>query len=229
MFKKIKAIGILLNSLMVVSVAFIFLYKFIFVNCPEWIVGASIVGEIFFNIFLAIIASYIFYFIVVHNKDFNEKKIVSNIFKLKLQNIIDVENTTLNKLLELAKVSINENTITIDTLKSVFHKIKVNQNFDLMFSEIQVYEYKLLDFLRFYSNQTNSIIKDIYQLPHLEAVLIQKLNNIETSDYIKMIALFDGFKEYEQSDLFPFAESFFEYQKLVEELSEYIRKINKRY
>lgn len=65
-FKKNIPATKIVVSVTSLSFLWILCYKFWFLKINEFFPGASVIGEIFYNIFLSVIASAVFYFIVVY-------------------------------------------------------------------------------------------------------------------------------------------------------------------
>ena len=76
-FKKAISPNKLILILTSVSLIWIFLYKLYFINVPQLFFGATEIGEVFYNIFLSIIASAIFFFIVVYLPTKRKKQLIS--------------------------------------------------------------------------------------------------------------------------------------------------------
>lgn len=75
------------NTILIISLlslVWIFFYKFIFLSTPAIFSGASEVGEIFYNLFLSIISSAIFYFIVVHYPAKIKRDVINRVVSKKI-------------------------------------------------------------------------------------------------------------------------------------------------
>ncbi|OCL98218.1 hypothetical protein AAX29_01737 [Aliarcobacter thereius] len=82
----IKKLPIALNIAFVVSLISILAMDLYFRNIPEIFSWGSEFGDIYYRICLSIVASYIFYFIVVHLKAMKDKENVKNWKSITIKN-----------------------------------------------------------------------------------------------------------------------------------------------
>lgn len=226
MIKSLNTIIIIISTL---SFLFILTYKFILVNISEIFPGASILGEITFDISLAILSSFIFYFFVVHIKEYRDKKIVLRIVNNKILNLITARNYIFNQLKEASKVSSETDETTERYINSIFKAINPNDKSPLIFNEM-LDQHNWLQFINYYLSQSLNIITDIYQfMPYLESDLLNILYKIEESKFISHLRTFNGYADYTYPDLTPFSKSFYDYSNLIAELNIYTNKTNNIY
>ncbi|MFW6046610.1 MAG: hypothetical protein ACOCP4_02325 [Candidatus Woesearchaeota archaeon] len=108
-------------TVFIVSSVFIILYKFIFINYEEIFKHASKLGEIFYNIAFALLASSIFYYFVVYLKEKENKRKVRQLINMRFEQIRMMKYLILN---DIKKKSPND-TDKKDTPKSKADLVKI--------------------------------------------------------------------------------------------------------
>ena len=115
----LKGINLSVKILFVLSLIFILLYKFVFLKVSELFYGGSIIGEIFYELALATVASSVFYFVVVHLKDYHDKKVVYKIVANKLIGLTNIRNRIQQELSNKSGVSLDNVSISEDLVKKL--------------------------------------------------------------------------------------------------------------
>jgi hypothetical protein len=206
------------------SLLFIAIYKFLLLRIEEYFVGASVMGEIFYEIALAIVASSIFYFVVVHLKDYHDKKIVQKILYHKLIRISNIKNMLLRELFQKSGIAPNNIAVSEESLRAVLSSISPNDPSPPVF-ELMKTNPNWTTYLIYFSRQTLDVVRDAYQFMHyLDSPLLEILHKIENSNYVNHLRPFESIAEYTYPDLSPFTKSFLEYITLIDELSSYLAK-----
>ena len=221
----ILTVNPIVNFLFVVSTLFIFAYKFIFLNVPEIFPGASNLGDISYNVSLAFVASYVFYIIVVHLKEFRDEKVVSQIMRNKLEGIINIRNTIATHF-KVNPKGVSEKMMKT-TLMGINPKLNAPSAFYLNLSNPNP---TWIDFLNYYLGETTNIIEDTYHLmPYLDPALLKIPYKIERANFISHLKPFVGYRTYTYPDLSPFARSFCDYSAFVDELQLYMDENERQY
>ena len=83
-FKNYTPLTTIVVSVTIVSFLWILLYKLWFLKIKEFFSGASVLGEIFYNIFLSVIASAVFYFIVVYLPERRKKLTIDRVVSRRI-------------------------------------------------------------------------------------------------------------------------------------------------
>ncbi len=191
--------------------------------------GAAILGEIFYNLSLAILASAIFYFVVIHLKDFYDKRDVFKIVSNRLNGFINIRNRIQMEIVAKNNLPFDNKNISEDLIKEIFSKINPSDNSPVVIFPTKG-KHTWLDFLILFSNKSLDLIKDTYQfMPYLDKALLNLLYKIESSNFIVNLKSFDSTPNYEYADLTPFAKSFYNYSKIIDELDSYIEEKTKLY
>ena len=195
----------------------------------EIFIGASMLGEIFYNLFLAIMASTIFYFVVIHLKEYYDKKDVFIIIYHRAKAFVNIRNRIQTEILGKNNIVIKNQDISEDLIIELFSKINPTDiSPNVIYPKAE--EHTWLDFLILFSNKTLYVIKDTYQLmPYLDSKLLMYIYKIETSPYIVNIKSFDGTGIYQCPDLSAFAKPYYHYSQIVDELDVYLEEKIKLY
>lgn len=211
-----------LNIILLISVLIMFLKIFLLNRISQPIQGMHELGLVFEGILASIIASYIFYLIIIHFKDISDKAIVyPHITKWAKQITADCKSELVafsNKTF----VDLPFEQLTQTAINRAFEKINPYDEapaVSLQGAKLNWLQFMLHSKLRFKEN-----ISNLYsQLTYLEPALVSHLSNIDSCDHFKTIETLTKLK-LSNTSLESFAKMYFEYCSLCKSLEDYLNR-----
>ena len=226
--KILKSINIVITSVFVIAVVYSVCYQILFLHISELFPFANELGIIAFNLSLALIASAIFYFIVIHINEYAKKQKAISIVRKKVQRLINIESAVTKALADKSNEQLRKENYSKENFEKLLSKITSKDIAPrLFYSERE--EINWLDYLFYFVNDSQFIIKEIYQfMPYLELDLLVILDELESCKY------FDFFKIFQRATFFDpnlsiFGSSYFMYTTLISRLEKYLLKVDKYY
>lgn len=212
-----------LNLLLVFSVLCILFILFFSKFIPLYFYGGQKLEDIFLNLSLAIISSYIFYSIVVHRKLRKDNENI-NVFLGKLvQNLLIEYENYLNVLDERLK---SISPLDEKEVQDICLSIRLNEESTMIYNPDSP---KLMSFKMFiyYSLITQKrLAQDIYVLmPFLDSTFVRVLSDITTSKLYSKIELFNPeIQNMTNENLVGFRQSIYELHLSFVSLNTYYKK-----
>ncbi|MDR3669079.1 MAG: hypothetical protein P4L35_19795 [Ignavibacteriaceae bacterium] len=223
-----KSINPLIKTIFFISLIYSFVYQFYFLKIAELFYGASEFGIIMFNLSLAFIASFIFYFIAVHIPEYKNKEKATSIVRLKIVKLINAQIEPTVQIYRNADIKLEKENYSEEIFKQVLSKLKP-QNISPPLYFLNKGDCNWLEYLYYYIKLSQIVIKEIYQfMPYLELDLLLTLDKIERCGYFEF---FEVMKKatFTEPDLSVISSYYYEYIKLISELEEYLIKVIKNY
>lgn len=219
----IRTVPFYLNVALFVAVISILLIDFYFKYIPEVFQWGSELGKIYYKLCLSLIASYIFYFIVVHIKSIKDKENVNIFIANKVSNIL---NEYTSQIKSLKKEISDESEILyfeLHNLENMFEKIDPKSNAPLILGNINNYA-NWMQFFSYYNKKSQEHIQKVFvHMPFLDSELVKILAHIDDCSHFSIIDLLLNIK-FGNDNLKSFASSFYGYSTLCKELDNYYNK-----
>lgn len=210
-----------LGCLFIGTLLTIFLIDFRLIDIPEKFVGGYKLGQIIYNLCLSYVSAFIFYFLVVHIKEQEDKK---NLYPYLSKKVYKVIKNALELISELAKASnttIANKYPTTSELDSMCKNVNLNTNAPLLSGRrnypiwIQYFNY----LIKKSNNATDKIFK---KMQFLDTELVNMLAEIEDSDFFFIVDYMANKNEpIKDSDLTFLQSSISEYFELIIQLEKY--------
>lgn len=212
-----KTIPPFLNWCFIFSLLVI-VFKILILNqIEEPVAGLHSLGLVVESILLSLVASYIFYLIVVHYKEYTNSKLISPLVVKCSKEVVTICKKQLKDILNQKEVDFKN--ITEDLLILRLAEIKPNDQAKMLSYNGRWFNWK--NYLKEYKNQTdlwNS--KIISNIVFLEAPLVSIIFRIHDSNYFNSIWSLE--LPLADPSLEIIAKEFYSYCKLCEELENYI-------
>jgi hypothetical protein len=166
------------------SVIYVIFYYFLFIRFEECLVGAYELGQIFSNLALAYISSYIFHYVVVIQRERKDKRNI-NVIALKYLNTLLYHGWSVYWVAVTSKNDRNNfdrMTITKDEYKEFCSKTNIFSLYEgrirthMLPSNFQFIQNSTVREVRYY------VGKLLILSPHLDTELIKMLLNLELSE-----------------------------------------------
>ena len=179
---------VLLLSL--ISLIWVTLYKFIFLNINEFFPFSYELSEITYNVFNSIIASGIFYYFVVYLDRKRKEKIFNNIILNRLQSIRVGYFFIQKDVFPIFGLSIEDDLPEFEKFSEICKGLNLNEQAPIIPNAIHtpINWYQYFDYF-FQSDQIN--IKNLYDhIDYLEIDLIKLLDEIKYSHFQRALDSF---------------------------------------
>lgn len=211
--------------LFIISLLFAFFYKIFLVHVPILFLYADIIGEIAFNLALSTVASVIFFFFIVHKKEYNDR---NNINPIIVSISCQIVNSCFSAFSQMSKAS-GQNISFISLQKdeiSNFCRLLAPTGLS---NTVDAKYFQPITWMQFLNEQTfkfDSNTQDLFVLinyvPSSLMVLIYKIKSCRLFYFLTFNANLD----LSRTPSFEFLSTeIFDYILLIKELDEYI-KIN---
>jgi hypothetical protein len=192
--KYIASINRVLNGLFVISVSIIVL-RYINVavlHIPELFPGGSEVWEVLYQLSLALISAYIFYFIVTHWKRQQDKGNLLPFLSSKTTAIIDAAKAVAGHLAETSGHKFDTYLPSKDDTEAMCAKVKAGEQFS-WWPKYGIMVQTHLEYLVFHMRHTKQNIASIYtRMPYLDSEYVKLLANIDDSHYFSTLEQLEG-------------------------------------
>lgn len=222
-FKYFLSVGKALNILLLISFLCIFSINFVFDDIPELFYGGYKIGVLVENLSLAFIASYIFFFIVIHIKLQRDREIVYRHVQRKIYLIINDAQDVIKEMAKISKTDLMGNFPTKNELLEICSKVNPQSDAPLLLSatKSRANWIKYLDYLK---QRSDKHILEIYTfIQYLDAKIISQIFSIQDCSHFKAID-FVSKVSITNTDFSDFASGFEDYFNKVNELKNYSEK-----
>jgi hypothetical protein len=215
--------------LFIISLITIFIIDFWLINIPEIFKGGAILGKIFYKLSFSYVSAFIFYFLVVHLKNQNDKKnLYSYVAQLTIR-IIEEAKGMLNKLSESSNITLESNYPSKSELNKICSKINPNNQAPLLLNRngeyanwIQFFEYHKIR-----SNEASN--KILSKLQFLDSELVTKLAKIEDCGHFYLVSNLVKILPIKCDNLIILETDLFSYFEMIKDLEYYFDKKLKAY
>ena len=197
----------------------------IFNQLPSIILGAYELGIIFEAILASVIASYIFYLLVVHLKEIDDKIIIQPYLQRQLNAVLGSCTAQLNEISKTSGIKLELSGLTKDGVNSAFTKISPYSNAPLLIS-VQPNQYaNWFQYFTHYENRTKQGIRKLLdQLPFLDASLVSAIAQIDDCSHFSTIS-FVLSNRVRNEDLSAWSSTFFDYAILCKDLRNCVERL----
>lgn len=225
LFKLIKSASPQANILLA-SATLLLLLKILALNKFEPLfTGAYALGLMVESILASVIASYIFYLIVVHLKETKDRKTIAPYIAKHANRVVLSCKAQISAFSRSANVELGFETLSKDKLELALKKIPPYSEAPLSFGLNQK-NANWFQYFDYQSNRTKSSIQRILQqLPFLEAELISNIAAIDDCNHVDM-ASFLANQQFNNTDLSVFSGQIYEYYTLNRKLESLLNKYN---
>jgi len=168
-----------LNILALCSVVLLIVKILILNDIKELFGGAYELGVIVEAILASILASYIFYMVVVHIKEYNDRKYIYPLILKWANRILGDCINQLNEISKASGVSLDLNNVTENAINSAFSKINPNSQAPLLLVFPNTHA-NWIQFMLYHRKRTkNNSEKLISQMLFVESELVSKVVEVD--------------------------------------------------
>jgi hypothetical protein len=229
LIKIIKALRKDLSIIFLVALLSVFTIDFWLVNIPEFFHGGNVLGSIAEKLCLSYMSAFIFYFLVVHIKQYNDKKNIYSYVAIKSNLIIGHGQEIARDLALFSKVPLKGTYPNKDELMEMCSKIDPYSQTRLLLS----FGGQTANWYQFFENnriQTLEAINDIYaKMPFLDTKLVNQLSKIQDAHIFSLAQAMARFPVKAKNDsLLNFASIIFDHLNNIKQFQDYyIKNIEK--
>ena len=227
LLKLLLTVPLPVNIGLIISTFYIVVVRFVINDFSEPFIGAYKVGWIGYDLFLAYVASYIFYFLVVHLKSFNDKQNINEFVADHTKRLVFEGQSVFTDLSKASGLSNLTFPPSPDEVKQICQKIDPHGQAPMITNDFQkvnwiyyLYNRKLVS--------DNLSRKILGRMPYLESELINIVSLIDDNSFFSMVEHLN--RQAFQNKNFQFLDkSLFNYFALVYKLENYFDKNLKEY
>ena len=182
--------------------------------------GAYELGVIFEGVLGSVLASYIFYLIVVHLKEVNDKKVVYPHIIKWAELIVGNCKSQLSDFGKESKIDLPFLSLTQEQVDQAFKQINPKSNAPLYFTSNNSANW--LQYFDYYRVRSQKYIAKIMsQIIFIDANLVSLITNIDNCNHFDIVETLQRYLINNQ-DLSAFSESFYKYCTYCRELDSYL-------
>lgn len=178
-------------------------------------------GLVFEAVLASVVASYVFYLVVVHLKETNDQLIVAPYIDRHSLRVVGDCESQLNEIAKTSKVALSLATITSDTLLQAFSSIPPYSSAPLILTPNNTYA-NWFQYFEYHKNRSKeSIARVLAQLIYLDSQHVSLLAEIDDCTHFSVISQVLHSKM-SNPDLSAFSSTFFSYCQKCLELKKYM-------
>ena len=220
--KYIASINRVLNWLFVISAAIIVLryINVAFLHITEQFPGGSEVWELLYELSLALISAYVFYFIVTHWTRQQDKGNLLPFLRSKTNAIVQAAEDVAGRLAQSSGHGFENRLPSKDETEAMCAKVKAGDEFT-WFPEFGIRVQTHLQYLVFHMQRTKQDIASVYtRMPYLDSEYVKLLAQIDDCRYFNTLEQLAG-TNLKNSDLSFLAQQLHTYFEHVQAFREY--------
>lgn len=209
-----------------VGAAVILLFKVLLLNrFPGLFIGAYDLGVIVEAILASVVASYVFYIIVVHVKEQSDREVLRPFVERHSKRVVGDCLSQINEISKASSVALDFTSISEADVSSAFSKIAPYSQAPLLISTQSNQHANWLQYFMHHENRSKgSIRKLLDQLPFLDANLVSILTAIDDCSHFSSMSFLLNVNV-SNPDLTAFAKCFYEYCLLCRQLNSHLVRL----
>lgn len=217
----IIAVNLTLNLMLLISLVSIILIDTVFIKLPELFDGGSGLLNAYYNFCIGMVASYIFYFVVVHIKEEKDKKNIGPYIGGKSMLVVNDYERFIR-----AVGYTNENQYPSQfEIKRSFEQIDPNSRTPSMMCANTHQNVTWFQYMNYFRTQSQESIGKVFEkMPFLDSELVKLLSDIDNCSYFAQVEFISKVPHCNEN-LSVWSEPFYEYSLLCQKLKLY----NQRY
>ncbi len=219
-----------LSFLFILSIVTVCLIDFYLVSIPQIFYGGKVLGTIIEKLCLSYISAFIFYFLVVHIKQQNDKKNIYKYVALKSIAIIGYGQIIGRELSESAGVKMKNYYPDKNEILQICSRINPYSESPL-YLNLSGQKANWFQHFENYRRQSIETIQEIYaKMPFLDTRLVKHLSTIENSDFFSITKAIAPIPiQFKNENLLNFWQTIFNYLNDVKSFEEYYNSNIKHY
>lgn len=219
----ILAVNRYLNFTLIIAIGSVIVMEAYLFDIPEIVPWGEEFGAIYYKLSLSLMASYIFYFIVIHLKSQLDKENINAFVATKSFGVIGDYISQIEALKKEVNFSIEENYLLKKEIEEIFKAINPKNNAPLLLGQFGNYA-NWLQYMSYYKDRTQKLIQKIFiKMPFLDSKLVRLLAEIDDCSHFVIIESTLNL-QFGNNDMSAWASTFYEYSVKCKELDKYNEK-----
>jgi len=221
--RNILAVSPFLNFALVIAIGSILTMEAYLFEMPEIVPWGAEFGAVFYKLCLSIMASYLFYFIVVHLKSQSDKENINAFVASKSYRVVGEYKSQLSSIKNESNSTVESEYPTKDEIEAMFRSIDPKGKAPLVFGQLGNHA-NWMQYMSYHNKRTQDLIKKVFvKMPFLDSRLVRLLAEIDDSTHFSAVETTISFN-FNNTDLSAWAGSFYDYSVLCKKLEEYNEK-----
>ena len=221
--KHILAVSPFLNFALIVAIGSIILMEAYLLDMPEVVSWGAEFGAAYYNLCLSIMASYIFYFIVVHLKSQADKENINTFVATKSYGIVGAYKSQIKEMKKVTNTCSECEYFTKKEVDQIFKAINPKSNAPLLLVQFGNYA-NWIQYMSYHKDRTQKFIQKIFaEMPFLDSELVRLLAEIDDCSHFYFVESTLS-SQFNNTDMSAWVGTFYEYSVKCQKLEEYNEK-----
>lgn len=221
--KNILAVNPYLNLVLIIAIGSVVTMEAYLFDIPELVPWGKEFGIIYYKLCLSLMASYIFYFIVIHLKSQSDKENINAFVATKSYGVVGDYKSQIRELKKEINSTIEDDYLSKEQIEDIFKAINPKNNAPLLLGQFGNYA-NWIQYMSYHKDRTQKLIQKIFiKMPFLDSKLVRLLAEIDDCNHFGVIESTLNLK-FGNNDMSAWASSFYEYSIKCKELEQYNEK-----
>lgn len=218
--KFLKSIPKSLNLLVIGSLVTLLTKVFVFNHIPEPIAGIHEIGIVFEGLLASVFASYVFYLIVIHTKEFKDKTTLSEHLIPWARRIVGDCRGTLAEVSKATQIRLDFENLDKASLDAAFLQIDPNSQPPLLL-DLKTHA-NWLQYLNEKKQRSKEAIRKLFdQMKYLDAEFVMRITKIDNCSHFMALGTMVR-HPISNTNMEAFSPSFYKYYRACRDLETYI-------
>lgn len=206
------------NALVTLAISALLLKILLLNRYPPLFRGAYELGVIVESVLASVIASYVFYLIVVHVKEYSDREALRPYVEKHAKALVRICTTQISDVAKASSMTLDFYTLTEADVLAAFSKIDPYSDAPLIISVQTLQRANWFQYFNNHKARSNESARKLFvQLPFLEAKIVSDITAIDDCAHFSTVELLSSITT-GNKDLSAFSSSFFEYCQFCKKL-----------
>jgi len=222
--KYVAEVGWPLNAVCVASVLVVCLHDFVFAGSPELFQNAAKLWDLVYQLSLALLASYVFFYVNVHLPRQRDRENIQNFLNDKTFRIVRDAWTIVEELQRHARVNDHGDAYkSLSDLKTMCSRVSPHDEAPLFLGNLGRHA-NWIEYLVYFRNETKENAESIYsKITFLDSDYLKLIIDIDDCDYFSVLRAI-GSAPMRNNDISFLANQMYDYLEKVWRLRDYAQR-----
>lgn len=222
-FRNVFDVTPYLNITLLVAILSILLMEAYLKDVPENVAWGAEFGVVFYKLCLSIMASYIFYFIVVHLKSQSDKENINAFVATKSYRVVGEYKSQIQEIKKATNTVSGDEFLTKNEIQTMFQSINPKNNAPLILGQLGK-SANWIQYMAYHKERTQKLVQKIFvKMPFLDSELVRLLAEIDDCSHFGMIESTLNM-QFKNGNMSAWASTFYDYSVKCKELQKYNEK-----
>jgi hypothetical protein len=219
------AVGWPLNTACLISVLVIVLHDFVFAGSPELFSGGAKLWDLVYNLGLAIVASYVFFYVNVHLPKLRDRENLRPFMASKTNQVVRDAKTLISVLKKKSEHDFEgEYPPTKEDVSAMCALVKPNDDAPLIFGNVGRYA-TWLEYFAYYRTSSKEALSNLYTIIRfLDTEHLRLLRAVDDCSWFSILRNVEGARFNPEQNLSGFSSLLHDYFQGVKQLEEYVEE-----